>query len=1115
VQHAHQKGIIHRDLKPSNVLITMLDDAPVVKVIDFGIAKSLGQERLSEHTLFTGFAHMIGTPLYMSPEQAGMSGRDVDTRTDIYALGVLLYEHLTGTTPFDKERLKEASYEEIRRIIREEEPAKPSSRITTLGQAAITVSANRKSEPRRLSQLFRRELDWIVMRALEKDRNRRYETASSFAADVERYLSDEPVQACPPTLARRAAKWGRRHKAVMGAAVTVFLVAVAALAASTWLIWQEKEQTIVALAESESNAAKARATEQEMRRQWYAASINAMQQAWETGQMARLRNLLAETEEYPDRGFEWYYCQRLCHLELRTFIGHRADVTAVSWSPDGRLLATASSDGTAKVWEATNGRELRTLRSHASVVHSVAWSPDGELLATGSGDETVKVWQAASGRELLSVKDFTSPVTCVAWSPDGKMLATRGGDGTAAVWEATKGRRLFTLKKSAVRSICWSPDGKWLATGGEDGLVNVWEATGGRQMLTLPGHTNKVFSVSWSPDGKQLATASVDGTAKVWEAISGKPLLTLLGHASSLWSVSWSPDSKRLATASDDGTAKVWETTGGKQQLTIKGHTRGVLSVSWSPDGNWLATGSEDGTAKIWDVAGRRGAVATAGEQGMVTVWEEASNQERAGLLGRMTRFSPVSWSPNGKLLATTGWDGTVKVLDAANGRESFVLQDSKHSDVSAIAWSPDGTMLATATSGNGNVRLWEAAGGKPLRTLLHGHDLPVMCVSWSPDGKFLASGGRDGIAKVWDATGGGELHILKGHTGGITSISWSPDGARLATANDDRTIKVWDAASGRELFPLQGHTGGVQSVSWSPDGKWLATGSQDGTTKVWEAASGGEEITLKGHSSPVFSVSWSPDSKRLATGSADGMARVWEPHGGRELLSLKGHTGVVNSVSWSPDGKRLATGSGDGTVMVWEAASVGAVEEWARQDQTLEDLSTLHAVRGPRAQGFIQNWLLLLPFHFVAGENPQQALDRQQLSGEAQLRPRPGEQVQVAGQHLVWREHRSPEAVLDFNGVLGEVTNRCVAYAVCYLESDRTRHDLWLQVGSNDLAKVYLNGGELYQFRWGRPLNGLDTVGPAVLKQGTNVLLFKVVNDLCRLGGVCAAGRRRWPSRR
>jgi serine/threonine protein kinase len=256
VQHAHQKGIIHRDIKPSNVLVSVHDTTPVVKIIDFGVAKALGQE-LTDKTLFTGFAQMIGTPLYMSPEQAGQSSLDADTRSDIYSLGVLLYELLTGTTPFDKQRFKEAAYDEMRRIIREEEPPRPSARLSTLGQAATTASARRRSDPKRLSQLFRGELDWIVMKCLEKDRNRRYETASALAADVGRYLQDEPVQACPPSMSYRLRKFTRRYKRALAIAATVFvavLVAVGGLAGGIGWVARD-QQTRRAEAEVQVTAA--------------------------------------------------------------------------------------------------------------------------------------------------------------------------------------------------------------------------------------------------------------------------------------------------------------------------------------------------------------------------------------------------------------------------------------------------------------------------------------------------------------------------------------------------------------------------------------------------------------------------------------------------------------------------------------------------------------------------------------------------------------------------------------------------------------------------------------------------------------------------------------------
>jgi WD40 repeat protein/serine/threonine protein kinase len=1065
LEHAHRQGVLHRDIKPANL---MLDTRGQLWITDFGLA------RLGDDLGLTMTGEVLGTLRYMSPESAagGAKRMVVDQRTDIYSLGVTLYELLTLRPAYaGRDRA------EILRQISEQEP-RPL---------------------RRLNPSLPVDLETIIHKAIAKDAAGRYATAGELAEDLGRFLEDRPVRARRISPPERAWRWCQRNRAVAGLIATVFLLlsAVAGVASVGYVreaaerakaerhraaaqaaevqAKGEAERALAAEARAQAEADRARTAEREMSRQWYAASINLMQPAWNADHVGRLRELLAATEAHPNRGFEWFYWQRLCHLEQHTLMGHRAGIRSVAWSPDGQRLATASWDMTARIWDAVTGRALLVLKGHASGVLSVAWSPDGLRLATASADGTAKVWPAAGGRELRTLKGHTGLVLCVAWSPDGLRLATGSQDGTVRVWDADAGGELrppLASHAGVVRCLAWSPDGKRLATGGRDTLARVWDATTfGELYPPLKGHSSDVHSLAWSPDGLRLATGGGEGTAKVWSTADGRELLELKAHTSRILSVAWSPDGKRLATGSQDGSVKVWDPAATRQDLALKGHVSSVNSVCWSPDWTRLATGSEDGLVKAWDaVAGR----------------------EMVPLTGPPSGVISLAWSPDGKRLAMGSFESSIRVWEPAGGREPLQLQGHTRR-VLSVAWSPDGKWLASGSS-DGTAKVWDVATGCAARDLKR-HTGEVWSVAWSPDGQRLATAGWDRAVWIWDVATGRELFPLEGQRDAMLTVAYSPDGRRLATGSRDRTARVWDAATGRELRALKGHASEVWSVAWSPDGQRLATGGQDGRALVWDAAGGGEPLPLEGHAVGVLSVSWTPDGRRLATGSWDRTARVWDAADGRELLNLGEQGGRVSVVAWSPDGRRLATGSGDGTARLWDAADTESVQRWARQDRAVVDLLALSAFRGSQAQGFLRNWLLLLPLPLAPGEPGAQGLDRQQLPDEAALRPRAGEPASVAGE-LAWREHRSPEAVLDFNEVLGRATELSVAYAVCYIESDRPRDGLWVQVGSDDQAKVYLNGREIYRSYVPRALEALDTAGPVALEQGTNVLVLKVVNE-------------------
>jgi WD40 repeat protein/serine/threonine protein kinase len=873
LEHAHQLGIIHRDVKPANLLV---DGAGRLWVTDFGLAHLVSQPGLT----MTG--DLVGTLRYMSPEQALAQRVAIDARTDVYSLGVTLYELLTLEPAYNG-----PSRAAILRQIASEEP-RPPSRVN----AAIPG-----------------DLETIVLKAMAKAPEERYPTAQELADDLKRFLKDQPIRARRPTLRQVAVKWARRHRTVVRAAAVVLVLAVVALAVSTALIWR-------------ANADLTQSLERE-RQNGYYQRIALAEREWAANNLARMKQLLGDCPE-DLRGWEWHYLERLRYKPLPP-LHHDAAVLCATFSPDGRRIASSDQDGWVKLWDGKTGENVLRFRAHQEHARSVAFSPDGRRLATASWDGTIKVWDAQAlgqgrdARPYLTLQGYDGVVRHVAFSPDGQYLASASGrrenSGEVQVWDATTGASVLAVPAyvSALKCLDFSPDGRRIASVGrdQDSEVQVRDVRTGQELLTFRGHSRPVSSVAFSPDGRRLASAAWNpGLAEpevlIQDARTGRQLHRLRGHSARVCRLAFSPDGQRLATGSGDHTIKLWDVLTGRETLTLFGHSDSVFDVEFRPDGQQLVSASHDRTARVWDARPSEGTP----DPGCLT------------LRGPGGPVNAVAFHPgNRRLVASAGTDGTVRLWDVGHGEQIRTLHGVAD-PTQGLAFSPDGRRLAAAGHQSRSLTVWDTTTWQEIspRPLVPTYGLCT--VAFSPDGRRLAAAGYGSFpVVVQDLATGEQIRVLSGHTWVVWQVVFSPDGQRIATASHDGTVRIWDVTTGQEVVnpPLR-HAAGATGVAFSPGGGRLATASLDGTVRVWDATTWRPLLVRSDAAAGVRCVAFSPDGRRLAWGSTDATVKVGDAATGELLQTLRGHTGWVQSVAFSPDGRQIASASADGAVKVWDA---------------------------------------------------------------------------------------------------------------------------------------------------------------------------------------------------
>jgi WD40 repeat protein/serine/threonine protein kinase len=875
MHYAHLRDILHRDLKPANVLLQKThhkdrkdtkegkedvgdrSSAPSMcslclcgefftpKIVDFGLAKRLDLD--SDHTR-TGA--VMGTPSYMAPEQAEGRAKDVSRATDVYALGAILYEMLTGRPPF-----------------------KGTSILDTLEQVKLLDPV----VPRRLQPGVPRDLDTICLKCLTKEPHKRYATTAALADDLRRFLDGKPILARPTPAWEQIWKAAKRRPGISALLLLVLAVTIGGFL-GILAQWRRAE----GIADERGHMA-------------YLLGINATQQFIERDNTPRALELLESLKPRAGRadlrGFEWYYLNGICHGETLMLPGHGA----AAISPDGRTIAVGGEQGTVLLHDA-RGREIAALKGHTAEVTALVFTPNGKLLVSAAKDRTVRVWDWQAGTESVQLpKEHTAWPMALAMSPDGGSVVSGGMDRNIFVWDLVSGAKRQALRSpsGAIAGLALQPGGRMLAAATTASRIWLWDLNrADAEPASIDHESNDtVQGLAFSPNGEFLASAR-EKTIRLWNVASRKLEGELKEHTGTVRCLAFSSTGNWLAAGGNDRTIRVWDVTSLPDSvpppLVLRGHRGFVMGVAFDGSGRQIVSAGNDGTARLWDL--------------------EAPRAEQAMASGGRSVHC-LAYSPDGKWLATGGPDKIVRLVDVANG-QAITLKGHAQ-DIEVLAFCGDGQMLASGSE-DGNMILWDISNRQPLHTL-RGGTKAITGLAFRPDSHLLAASSWDGIIRLWDPATCAEVGLLQGHEGAVHGLAFSPDGTQIASAGADRTVRLWDVRRRAELQALRGHADEVHCLAFSADGKRIASGGKDRAVIVWDAVTGEHLFTLTGHDGIVNAVAFCPtDARRLATvGSPENVIKFWDLDTRQELLTFAGCAHATSALAFHPNGDELAAGGG------------------------------------------------------------------------------------------------------------------------------------------------------------------------------------------------------------